>query len=162
MVIGWFNIVGRRSSTSATMLLWELRKYRYCMHLATSLLYQVHAVTSRNKWFKSCGTSRKITMRTPNHLCLLTYMRIIPMCLIKFEYYIPIINEFNQLLLYWGEGWLVFLDLWSGQKLWWYWYLTPVVNFHEVRGAQLAKSTLLTSTLGLLVSFQIFYGLFRF
>ena len=38
-------------------------------------------------------------------------------------------------------------DLWSDQKPWWNWYLTPVVNFGEVRRAQLAKSTLLTSTL---------------
>ena len=28
-----------------------------------------------------------------------------------------------------GEGWLGFADLWSGQKPWWNWYLTPVVNF---------------------------------
>ena len=33
---------------------------------------------------------------------------------------------------------------------------TPAVNFGEVRRAQLAKSTLLTSTLGHLGSFQIF------
>ena len=31
--------------------------------------------------------------------------------------------------LYWGEGWLGFPDLWSGQKLWWNWYLIPVANF---------------------------------
>ena len=31
-----------------------------------------------------------------------------------------------------GEGWLGFPDLWSGQKPWWNWYLTPVVNFGEV------------------------------
>ena len=42
---------------------------------------------------------------------------------------------------------LLFPDLWSGQKPWWNWYVTPVVNFSEVRRAQLAKSTLLTSTL---------------
>ena len=46
-----------------------------------------------------------------------------------------------------GEGSLGFADLWSGQKPWWNWYLTPLVNFGEVRRAQLAKSTLLTSTL---------------
>ena len=34
--------------------------------------------------------------------------------------------------------------------------LTSVVNFEEVRSTQLAKSTLLTSTLGPLGSFQIF------
>ena len=38
-----------------------------------------------------------------------------------------------------------FLDLWCGQKPWWKWYLTSVVNFGEVWRAQLAKSTLLTS-----------------
>ena len=44
------------------------------------------------------------------------------------------------------EGWLGFPDLWSGQKSWWDWYLTPMVNFGKIRRAQLAKSTLLTST----------------
>ena len=33
------------------------------------------------------------------------------------------------------------------QKPWWNWYLTSVVNFTEVRRAQLAKSTLITSML---------------
>ena len=54
------------------------------------------------------------------------------------------------------EGWLGFPDLWSGQKPWWNWYLTPLVNFDEIRWAQLAKSTLLTSSLVPLGSFQIF------
>ena len=40
-------------------------------------------------------------------------------------------------------------------------YLTCVVNFGEVRKAQLAKYTPLTSTIGPLGSFQIYYGLFR-
>ena len=55
-----------------------------------------------------------------------------------------------------SEEWLTFPDLWSGQKPWWNWYLIPVVNFGEVRRAQLAKFTLLTSTLVLLGSFQTF------
>ena len=55
------------------------------------------------------------------------------------------------------EGWLGFLDVWSGIKLWWNWYLTPVVNIGEVRRAQLAKSTLLTS----LVALGIFSDLLR-
>ena len=55
-----------------------------------------------------------------------------------------------------GEGWLGFPYLWSGQKPWWNWYLTLVVNFGEVRRTKLAKSTLLTSTLVPLGSFQIF------
>ena len=38
-----------------------------------------------------------------------------------------------------------FPDLCSGQKSWWNWCLTPVANFGEVRRAQLARSTLLTS-----------------
>ena len=38
-----------------------------------------------------------------------------------------------------GEGWLGFPDLWSGQKPGWNWYLTPVVNFGEVRRSQLAS-----------------------
>ena len=36
------------------------------------------------------------------------------------------------------------------------WYLAPVMNYSEVQRAQLAKSTLLTSMLGPLGSFQIF------
>ena len=60
-----------------------------------------------------------------------------------------------------GKVWLVFPDLWSGQKPWWNWYLTPVMNFGEVQRAQLAKSTLFTSMLGPQGSFQIFQGLFR-
>ena len=56
-----------------------------------------------------------------------------------------------------GEGWLGFPDLWSGKKKpWWNWYLTPKVNFGEVRRAQLAKSTLLTYKLVPLGYFQIF------
>ena len=54
------------------------------------------------------------------------------------------------------EGSLEFPDLWSVKKLWLNWYLTPVVNFGEVRRAQLAKSTLFTFTLVPLGSFQIF------
>ena len=45
-----------------------------------------------------------------------------------------------------GEGWLGFPDFWSGQKPWWNWSSIPMVNFGEVRRAQLAKSTLFTST----------------
>ena len=55
-----------------------------------------------------------------------------------------------------GEGWLGFPDLWSGQKLEWNWYLTPVVNFGEIQRAQLAKSTLLTSSMLPLWYFQIY------
>ena len=38
--------------------------------------------------------------------------------------------------------------------------IIPVVNFSDVRRAQLAKSTLITSTVMPLGSFQIFLGLF--
>ena len=41
-----------------------------------------------------------------------------------------------------SKGWLGLMDLWSGIKSWWNWYLTHVVNFGEVQGAQLAKSTI--------------------
>ena len=47
-----------------------------------------------------------------------------------------------------------FTELWSDQKPWWNSYLTPVMNLGEVRRAQLAKSTLLTSTLVPLGSFK--------
>ena len=47
-----------------------------------------------------------------------------------------------------GEEWLGFPDLWPGQKPWFNLYLMPVVNFGEVRRDQLAKSNLLTSTMG--------------
>ena len=40
--------------------------------------------------------------------------------------------------------------------IWWKYHLTPVMNLGEVQRAQLAKSTLLTSTLVPLGSFQIF------
>ena len=41
----------------------------------------------------------------------------------------------------------VCVQAWAlGQKPWWNWYLTAVVNFGEVWRAQLAKSTLLTSS----------------
>ena len=53
------------------------------------------------------------------------------------------------------------LGLWSGQKPLWNWYFTPMLNYGEVRGAQLANSSLLTSTFVPLGSFQIFQGLFR-
>ena len=43
----------------------------------------------------------------------------------------------------------------SGQKPWWNWYLTPVVNFGEVWRAQLVKFTLLTSMLVPLGSFKV-------
>ena len=46
-----------------------------------------------------------------------------------------------------GKEWLGFSDLWFSQKPWWNWYLTPVENFGQIRRAQLAKFTLLTSTL---------------
>ena len=52
--------------------------------------------------------------------------------------------------------WLGFPDLRSGQKPWWTWCLTSVANFDEIRRSQLAKSTLLTSSLVPLGSFQIF------
>ena len=50
---------------------------------------------------------------------------------------------------------LSILFLWCKiQKPWWNWYLTPVLNFGEVRRVQLAKSTHLH--VGALGSFQIF------
>ena len=53
------------------------------------------------------------------------------------------------------------LYLWSGQKPWWNWYITSVVNFGEVRRAQLAKSTILTSMFVPLGSFRSFQMLKR-
>ena len=61
----------------------------------------------------------------------------------------------NQLIMVGSERWLGFPDLWPGQKPWWNWYLTPAVNFGEVRRAQLAKSTLFISTLVPLRSFKV-------
>ena len=63
-----------------------------------------------------------------------------------------------HLVLSGGQGWLGIPDLWPGQKLWWNWPLTPVVNFGEVRKAQLTKFTLLSSTLG---DLQIFSDILR-
>ena len=72
--------------------------------------------------------------------------------LIYWQFYI----NFYIFVILWGEGSLGLPDLWSGQKLWWNWYLTLVVNLSEVQRAQLAKSTLLTSSLVSLGSFYIF------
>ena len=47
------------------MLLCELGKSRYCMRHATSLLYHLQAVASRNKWFNSCRTGGNLTLWTP-------------------------------------------------------------------------------------------------
>ena len=41
--------------------------------------------------------------------------------------------------VYGGKGWLGFPDFWSGQKPWRNCYLTPVVNFGEIRRTQLAN-----------------------
>ena len=60
------------------------------------------------------------------------------------------------LYIYVGEAWLGFPDIWSGQRPQWNWYLSHVVNFSKVQRAQLAKSTLLTSTLVPLGSFRSF------
>ena len=54
-----------------------------------------------------------------------------------------------------GDGWLEFPDIWSGRKPWWNWYLILEVNFGEVRRTQLAKSTILASTLEPLGSFKV-------
>ena len=48
-------------------------------------------------------------------------------------------SNFLTLCIYGGKGWLGFLDLWFGQKPWWNWYLTPVMNFGDVWRAQLAQ-----------------------
>ena len=64
----------------------------------------------------------------------------------KFRWYVFV--YYLAIFITRGEGWLGFSDLWSGRKLWWNTYLTLVVNFGEVRRAQLAKSTLLTSMFG--------------
>ena len=63
--------------------------------------------------------------------------------------------DLRFLIMLRGKGWLGFFNLWSGQKPWWNWYLTPVVNFCEVQRAQLAKSILLASMLGPLGSVQM-------
>ena len=68
-------------------------------------------------------------------------------------------NHFNLIGIYiyiWGRRVIGISGSLIGQKLWWNWYLTPVVNFGDVRLGRLAKSTLLISSLVLLGSFQIF------
>ena len=65
----------------------------------------------------------------------------------------------NSLSLHRGRRVIGISGHWSGQKPWWNWYLTPAVNFGEVRRAQLAKSTLLSSSL---VPPGIFSDLLRF
>ena len=82
---------------------------------------------------------------------------------LTFQIYLYSFTYKNKYIInkYGGEGWLGFPDLCSGQKSWWNWYLTPVVNFGEVRRAQLAKSNLLTSSLVPLGSLKVFQMLKR-
>ena len=40
-------------------------RFREVVLVCATLLYHVHAVASRNKWFTSCGTSQKLTLWTP-------------------------------------------------------------------------------------------------
>ena len=56
-----------------------------------------------------------------------------------------VVKTMSEIWVVMDEARVGFPDLWSGQKPWWNWYLTPAVIFCEVRRAQLAKSTLLTS-----------------
>ena len=79
-----------------------------------------------------------------------------PLCMVYHPYHFVGEVLLNP-VFYGGEEWLGFPDLWSVQKSWWnsQAYLTPVANFGEVRRAQLAKCTLLTSVLGPLGSFQM-------
>ena len=64
-------------------------------------------------------------------------------------------NKYISLLYIWGRRVIGIF----GSMIWWK-TLMELVNFGEVRKAQLGKSTLLTSSLVPLGSFQIFYGFF--
>ena len=68
-------------------------------------------------------------------------------------------NIYRELKQFWGRRVIGISGSLIWSKPWWNWYLTPVVNFGKVRRAQLEKSTLLTSSLVPLGSFQIFEGL---
>ena len=46
------------------------------MSHATSLLYYVHAIILRNKWFSSCGTSGKLTLYVYIHIYIYVYLFI--------------------------------------------------------------------------------------
>ena len=48
-----------------------------------------------------------------------------------------------------AKEWLGFPDLWSGQKPWWNWYLTPVVNFGEGPASQIHSPHLQAGVLGI-------------
>ena len=65
-------------------------------------------------------------------------------------------NIFSPLGTIWGQRVIGITGSLIWSKPWWNWYLTPAVNFGKVRRAQLAKSTLHTSSLVPLGSFQIF------
>ena len=56
---------------STTMEGWSSPKRR----VWASLLYQVYAVASRNKWFTSCGTSGKLTLWTPSYYSVMLFQR---------------------------------------------------------------------------------------
>ena len=79
-----------------------------------------------------------------------------PACSTAVDNFINILRILQTILENVDDGWLGFPDLWSGRKPWWNWYLTSVVNFGEDRRVQLATSTLLTSTMVPLGSFQFF------
>ena len=65
---------------------------------------------------------------------------------INTQLYIIINNIiYNIIIKYWGKGWWDFRISDMVKTPEWNWYLTPVVNFGEVRRPQLSKSTLLTS-----------------
>ena len=96
-----------------------------------------------------------------NHFCSNSYVGLCLLVryILKINLYIIyqlLMNFINHFITCGGERGLGFLDLWSGQKNRWNWYLTPIVNFGEVRRTQLAKSTVPTSSLVFLVYFQIF------
>ena len=128
-------------------------------------LYFVHLI--RNKYTLKWGSF--ITIQLTGLKIMWRWQYVTETCNVMIKYVTRLIERdrsaithththtHTQIYIYivGGEGWLGFPDLWSGQKPWWNWYLTPVVNFGQVRRAQLAKSILLTSTLVPLGSFKV-------
>ena len=87
-------------------------------------------------------------LHSSGHFIIIIIIMIIIIIYIVTTFIIILLLLFKR-----GQRMIGISDLWSGKKHSWNRYLTPVVNFDEVRRAKLTKSTLLTSALGF---FQIF------
>ena len=121
--------------------------YEWSTCISQFPLVRISVVQSDTKWWliwAACHMGKRLapnlSFTNPTRLnrCPYLYLRR-PWYSAKIHFFVTKVNQGV-------EGWLGFPDPWCGRKPRWNWYLTPVVNFGEVRSVQLAKSTLLTSS----------------